>query len=104
MNKFSLTTFFTIAVTQALNFHHYEIQQNVIIQLNIDPIWLIASFKKPNNVFCLAECNSKHFCLSVFFITDKTTSNYNCFLYRKYFDSTEITSANGSELFSKDCK
>ncbi len=55
MNKFSLTTFFTIAVIQALNFHHYEIQRNVIIHLDNNPIWLIASFKKPNNAFCLAE-------------------------------------------------
>ena len=41
MNELFFTTFITIALTQALNFHHYEIQRNV--KLDIDPFWLIAT-------------------------------------------------------------
>jgi hypothetical protein len=51
----------------------------------------------------MIECNLNEECYTTIFASDQYP-NPNCFLYRKYFGSSEIVTSTSSDLYSKKCK
>ncbi len=106
MNKILLLLFCllklkTIAYTSLSSKYDILMWQNV--NISIDPIFLIGSYKKLNKISCMIECNLNEECYTTIFASDQYP-NPNCFLYRKYFGSSEIVTSTSSDLYSKKCK
>ncbi len=83
--------------------NNYQVQNGVNINSNVDTSWIISSIRKESHILCLAVCNSNQECLSSVYM-DESVANNNCILYKKYFDSTEITTSNNTKLFIKNSK
>ncbi len=81
----------------------YDMQMCQNVNSSIDPIFLIGSYKKLDKISCMIECNLNEECYTTTFSSDQYT-NKNCFLYRKYFSSSEIAQSISSDLYSKKCK
>jgi hypothetical protein len=84
------------------SFNNYQVRNGVNINSNVIASLMISSLRKENHIFCLAACNSDQECLTTVYIESEV--NFNCILYKKYFDSTETTTANNSKLFIKKSK
>ena len=69
----------------------------------IDSISTITVKKVLHQMFCLAQCNTNEFCLSLTYNSDPLAS-FNCILYNTYFLSNELVASNTSTLFTKKCK
>ena len=61
---------------------------------------LILKVNKPSEIFCIASCNSNSECVSVFY-NNKNALIPNCFLYNKYFNSSELVPSNTAILYQK---
>jgi hypothetical protein len=81
----------------------YDIQMFQNVNSSIDPIFSIGSYKKLDKISCMIECNLNEECYTTTFSSDQFP-NKNCFLYRKYFGSSEIVTSISSDLYSKKCK
>ena len=81
----------------------YDIQMSQNVNSSIDPIFLIGSCKKLDKISCMIECNLNEECYTTTFSSDQFP-NKNCFLYRKYFSSSEIDTSISSVLYSKKCQ
>jgi hypothetical protein len=90
-----------IILTHAMNDRHYKIQKNTNVGSNIAQ--LIKSFKIKNKLKCVIQCNINDQCLSLEF-SEYSDINDNCFIYKQYFDSTEISQSNVSDLLQCECK
>jgi hypothetical protein len=73
------------------------------VSSSIDPIFLIGSFKKLDKISCMIECNLNEECYTTIFASIKYPKP-TCFLFRKYFGSSEIVTSSSSDLYSKKCK
>jgi hypothetical protein len=93
---------YIILIVQSSKLQKYDVKRDSSVQKTLDPFWLIRSFKINNKVSCLVECNLEDQCFSTIF--SEKLSDKNCFLYRKYLNTTEITSSNGFFLYTKTCK
>ncbi len=92
-----------IILTHATLSSKYDIQMSQNVNASIDPIFLIGSYKKLDKISCMNECNLNEECYTTTFSSDQYT-NPTCFLYRKYFDLSEIVTSISSDLYSKKCK
>jgi hypothetical protein len=87
-----------LAITSPSN--RYQAQMNLKIKTSFEPNWIISSLRKKSKIFCLAECNLNDKCLTSVYM--ESVKSENCFLYRKYFESNETTTANYSNLYKKN--
>ncbi len=92
-----------ITIVHASLSYKYDMQMCQNVSSSIDPIFLIGSYKKLDKLSCMIECNLNEECYTTIFASDQYT-NKNCFLYRKYFSSSEIVTSSSSDLYSKTCK
>ena len=81
----------------------YDMQMSLNVNSSIDPIFLIGSYKKLDKISCMIECNLNDECYTTIFISNQYP-NPNCYLFRKYFGSSEIVTSSSSDLYSKKCK
>ncbi len=90
-----------IILTHAMNDRQYKIQKNTNVGSNIAQ--LIKSFKIKNKLKCVIQCNINDQCLSLEF-SEYSNINDNCLIYKQYFDQTEISQSNVSDLLQCECK
>jgi hypothetical protein len=83
--------------------YKYDIKTSKSVNISIDPIFLIDSYKKLDKISCMIECNLNEECYTTIFASDQYP-NPTCFLFRKYFGSSEIVTSSSSDLYSKKCK
>jgi hypothetical protein len=61
---------------------------------------LISKLNKPGEILCIALCNSNQECVSV--VYDKRSELIeNCFLYNRFFNSSEIIQSSTSTMYVK---
>ena len=92
-----------IILTHASLSYKYDMQMCQNVNSSIDPIFLIGSYKKLDKISCMIECNLNEECYTTIFASDQYP-NQTCFLFRKYFGSSEIVTSISSDLYSKKCK
>jgi hypothetical protein len=73
----------------------YSVEKNMNINSNVDPTCLLQSFQRKTKMSCMAQCNLNNECFSII-----SNSEKNCFLYKKRFDSTELTETSNSDLYT----
>ncbi len=103
MNLQILYCLLKIIIAHASLSSKYDMQMCQNVNSSIDPIFLIGSYKKLDKISWMIECNLNEECYTTIFASDQFP-NQTCFLYRKYFSSSEIVSSNSSYLYSKKCK
>jgi hypothetical protein len=91
----------TIILAHAMKLRQYNIQKNTNVSSNIAQ--LIKSFKIKDKLSCIIQCNINDQCLSLEF-SEYSAINDNCFIYKQYFDQTEISQSNVSDLLQCECK
>jgi hypothetical protein len=73
------------------------------VSSTINQNYLLKSSKQIDRLFCLAQCNLDDECMTTAYSNILSRFN-NCFLYKKYFASNELTTSNGSNLYKKYSK
>ena len=56
-----------------------------------------------DRILCMTQCNLIDDCATSIYNSLKPKT-VNCYLYRKYFSSSELTVSNGSNLYNKECE
>ena len=80
----------------------YSLQINTSLKISsINSTYLIKTYKLRSKMMCLAQCTLIENCISAQY---NQNSIVNCFLYSKYFASSELKILKNSLFYSKECK
>jgi hypothetical protein len=98
LNIFKLLAITANSITET-NFHILKNQDiNTTIAQTLNN--LISKVYRKAEMFCIASCNSNIECTSVVY-DSKIGMIHNCFLYNRYFDSSELVRSSTSNFYPK---
>ena len=80
--------------------HDFKVSQNQGLDLAGSEPCLISSVYKPSRMICMGSCNSDSECLTAVYDQSKGMIR-NCFMYNRYFKSSELIPSSTSILYEK---
>lgn len=83
-----------------INCLFYKTLKNIAINSTLQQSNSIQMYNYANLQACLLKCNENSACLTTQF-NQNTTIQYNCILYNRFFDSSEMEASTAESIYAK---